>query len=33
MELNDDPNSLMFRGITTPAELDGKTIPAIPKVD
>ena len=31
MELNDDPNSLMFRGVKTPAELDGKAIPAIPK--
>jgi hypothetical protein len=31
MELNDDPASLLYRGITAPADLDGKTIPTVPK--
>jgi hypothetical protein len=31
LELNDDPDSLLYRGITTPAEVDGKAIPPIPE--
>ncbi|MGE3073553.1 MAG: hypothetical protein AB7N24_05625 [Dehalococcoidia bacterium] len=31
MGLNDDPASLLYRGIATAADLDGKTIPPIPK--
>ncbi|MGE0599218.1 MAG: hypothetical protein AB7J35_07765 [Dehalococcoidia bacterium] len=31
MGLNDDQDSLLYRGIATAADLDGKTIPPIPK--
>jgi hypothetical protein len=31
LALDDDPNSLLYRGITSPEQLDGKAIPAIPK--
>jgi hypothetical protein len=30
MELNDDPASLMYRGIASVEEMDGKVIPPIP---